>query len=619
MANHCRFCASVAARVIRMGMTRISTVLICGASLAMSSGTLAAAPVWQFRDDMLKAMVAQVPKILDSQDKATGRFGTGIWIVLDQNVMWPLAVAWATQHPANPYYHSPEVLDSIMAAGDALIAEQLPDGQWEFRKKDASTWGPFYMPWTYSCWVRAFALIQEAMPPDRRAKWETALSLGYGNIATKELETVHNIPVHHAMGLYCAGKSMDRPEWCTQAAAFMKKAVATQDPGGFWSENSGPVVGYNLVYMDAVGCYYAMSNDAAVLDALRRGAIFHANFTYPDGTDVETVDERQVYHGTPRMPNVGFTFTEEGRGYMRAQWPKIKIEENSAESAEVLASIVYYGEEGAWVPTPGAKPEHRFVLGDNAALVRREGPWFVAMSAYHTAVPERRWIQDRQNFVSVFHDSAGLIVGGGNTKLQPLWSNFCAGDTALLKHTPGNESPNFAPPPGITHVPDEAELDPEAMSQAMRYGPARCAVKVELANSTTARLIYTAECDAWTTPVVGHVTLLPREGKAWSTASGKSGVIQESAFSEKGTINAGVPPKAGGAFRFTAEAAGGAFEHAGWRVKLPPGSTIQWPAEGHNPYKKAGESSVDYARIVVVLPFSKDRQTIAVDLAPTGK
>ena len=55
-----------------------------------------------------------------------------------------------------------------MAGGDALIAEQMPDGQWIFRKKDGSEWGPIYQPWTYSRWIRAFFLIKDAMPPQRR-------------------------------------------------------------------------------------------------------------------------------------------------------------------------------------------------------------------------------------------------------------------------------------------------------------------------------------------------------------------------------------------------------------------------------------------------------------------
>src|SRR5687767_7239260 len=118
-------------------------------ALVMSSAHALAEAPWQFKKEFLPHLVKDVPEILKSQDKSTGRFGSGIWIVTDQNVLWPLAVAWATDDPANPYFHSDEVLEAIMSGGDALIADADEQGMWEFQKKDGSTWGPIYMPWTY--------------------------------------------------------------------------------------------------------------------------------------------------------------------------------------------------------------------------------------------------------------------------------------------------------------------------------------------------------------------------------------------------------------------------------------------------------------------------------------
>src|SRR5262249_6492601 len=153
------------------------------------------------KKECLEALVKQVPSILKELDPKTGRFGTGIWIVTDQNCMYPLAVAWATKIDGvdNPYYHSDELLTAIMSAGDALIADQHTDGQWLFRKKDGSTWGDIYMPWTYSRWIRSFALIKDAMPQDRRAKWEKGLTLGMQGIYEQQLtKPMQNIPAHNA-------------------------------------------------------------------------------------------------------------------------------------------------------------------------------------------------------------------------------------------------------------------------------------------------------------------------------------------------------------------------------------------------------------------------------------
>jgi hypothetical protein len=51
---------------------------------------------WNPRARFLKSLVAGVPAILKSQDSKTGRFGTQPWVCGDQNVIFPLAAAWAT-------------------------------------------------------------------------------------------------------------------------------------------------------------------------------------------------------------------------------------------------------------------------------------------------------------------------------------------------------------------------------------------------------------------------------------------------------------------------------------------------------------------------------------------
>ena len=112
-----------------------------------------------------------------------------------------------------------------------------------------------WMPWTYSRWIRTFALMRDEMPAEKREAWERAMQLGYSGIAGSNLARVHNIPSHHAMGLYIAGQMFQRPEWSRQAAEFLVKVADQQAEGGYWSEGVGPVVLYNFVYVDALGTY----------------------------------------------------------------------------------------------------------------------------------------------------------------------------------------------------------------------------------------------------------------------------------------------------------------------------------------------------------------------------
>ena len=139
--------------------TRTAVLLLACAVAGAAEHRPTAETEWNPRTRFLKSLAASVPAVLESQDLATGRFGTQPWVCGDQNVIYPLAAAWATEDAENPHYHNPKVLEAIMKGGDALIADQDRNGMWTFRKKDNSTWGQTLMPWTYSRWIRAFARI----------------------------------------------------------------------------------------------------------------------------------------------------------------------------------------------------------------------------------------------------------------------------------------------------------------------------------------------------------------------------------------------------------------------------------------------------------------------------
>jgi len=540
----------------------------------------------EYKDRLLGVLAENVPGILKSFDAETGTFGSGIWICRDQHPMYPLAVAYATQGEGNRYYQDPELLAVIVKSGDPLIEKMDASGRWIFEKKDGSTWGMIWMPWTYSRWIRTFGLIQDDMPPDARKRWADALTLGFTGISKRCLGHVHNIPTHHAMGLYCAGKVLDRPAWCEQAAAFLgKKVVAAQSEGGYWSEGGGPVVAYDFVYVDALGTYYAMSGDRRVLPALEKAAVFHRHFTYPDGSNVETVDQRNPYHRGVASGNVGFTFSEAGRAYLQNQWSQRGLENLDAD---LIASLVLYGEEGPIEPAPASGETRVFVLTegdvDRAATVRR-GPWFVCLSAYTTPIAGSRWIQDRQNFLSIFHDRVGLILGGGNTKLQPGWSSFTVGDTSLLAHTPGDEKPDFQPKGELYHVPSAAKLvvEPEP-GLDLTYGPETCRIRVHAKHERTLECTIeaTAESDL---PVAAHMTLIPHMGQPLETAAG-----------EKVTI--GSDP-----ISLSPEQLGGSLSYAGYRLHVPASASLHWPALPHNPYRKDGRAGASEGRIEIRMPF----------------
>lgn len=549
---------------------------------------------WPPHAYLLGSLLGEIPQLLDAYNSETGKFGDEPWICRDQNRIFPLAAAWALEDARNPYYQDPDLLAVIARGGEVLVDEMDAEGMWTFRKKDHSTWGQIHMPWTYSRWIRAYRLVRDALPETSRKRWEEGLLLGFSGIRKYMDGNVHNIPAHHAMALYIAGECFDNEDWRQAAAAFMGRVMAAQDPAGYWSEHYGPVVGYNMVYVDALGVYYHFSRNPAVLDALSRSARFHSAVLWPDGSSVSCVDERMIYSASVSVGSVGFTWVPEGRGYLLKQMALHSGEAGRAVSADLAASMLLYGGAGDSIAPAADRDEGSVSIGDDDAVVVRRKPWQWAMSGYACPPVTSRWIQDRQNLVDVYHDTLGLVAGGGNTKLQPYWSTFVVGDPELLKHTPCDENPEFTPDIALRWTPDAASLDREGPASTLRltYGDVACAVTVQPAEDGAIELRYSASAGAG---VQAHLPLL-RRASHLRTADGRSVPLGEEDWV------------------LTAEEVGGRVEFGGLAIALPPGTALRWPARQHNPYAKDGAAPLGNAKLVLSMPFV-DTDTFRVVLS----
>lgn len=584
-----------------------------------------------FRERFLPALVERIPPLLETYNAQTGRFGTEPWIVHDQHAMLPLAVVYTTEHPENPYYRDPEILAVVMAAGDALIEAADEDGKWVFRKKDGSTWGMIHMPWTYARWMQTYALVAEHMPEDRRERWAAALKLAYGNIQEESLSSVHNIPAYHAAALYLAGHQFGKPDWQEKARNFLHEVAAAQHEGGYWHEGGGCVVGYGRVYALALGLYYSYSQDEAVLPALKRAARFYYDWAYPGGEAIRVIDGRQIYRPHAALGNVAFTRTQTGRAYLARQYALREAEDSERLfGADYLAHIIAYGEEGP-APGPGSRRnpalldddgfmalrmgaegemdgnsephDGRVVLvedGKPIALRLEEGPWTAAISAIALPVAENRWWQDRQSLLSLYHRRVGLILGGGQTKLQPLWSTFTVGDTALLWHKPGDEEPDFAPPDGLIHVPESARLvlDEIAGVDAV-YGPVTCKLRVVPASPERIELKFSAEGKT-DLPIAAHLPLMPPL---------KPKAPHPFLVAGDGTRR----PLGGEAFTWNADTVRGQLTYGDVAFDLPKNATFTWPAEGFSAYRKDGAvTDNSYRRGTIAFPLTPGQEVRAV-------
>lgn len=576
----------------------------------------------ELRPFLLRALEARLGPILATA-RPDGRFGTDPWIVRDQDVMLTLTLLYRCKD--GPHHRDPKLLGHIAAAGRYLRARQDEKGMWPFDKKDGSNWGQVYMPWTYLRWIITYDLMQQELAPADRQIWAEGLQLGYAGIAETELTSrsniypgslpgrpplapgevrpwIHNIPAHHATGLFLAGRLFNRPVWQQQARDYMQLVIAEQSAHGWWTEHSGPVVMYNRVYLEALGIYYGLSGDEAVLPALERGNRYHLNYTYPNGAQIETVDERNPYpplkvvkagDGTvsyepPHVPiHPGLFFSDAGCALLRQQLAHLMQRDPAEiEGAELLYLFLPEADRS----TPGhTAPDRRYRMGADA-LIAREDPWLVSLSAYCCARTPNRFIQDRQNLISLYHRDAGLILGGGNTKLQPRWSTLAVGDVNLLNPIGAKRDTNLAPDVPLAYTPDAARI--------RETGDKRWTLEIDAAGASiawefavisgqtlrmTVRLLKPAPDGR---AVTSHLTFIPYLASPVTFADGSSCPLTAETWTKPG----------------------GTLSHHRWQLTTPATATVSWPVLPHNPYTDDGHAAHPEGRLVVALPLDSDNQ-----------
>ncbi len=534
----------------------------------------------KFKDRALTCMARGVAAARRRFDPATGRFleKDGGWAVTNQNVIYPLAVLCAADSAGKAGGAS--ALRMAARGGDALADWQNPDGSWEFIKVDGSRWGPFHMPWPLYYWLEAWALLGPKLGAARRRRWELTLRRGYAGVLAlyRKGFHVHNIPAWHAMGLVRAGQLFGVSKWVRAGTGFMRQVVREMHPDGYWPEGGGPTTLYNGLYVHALGLYHAFTGDRGVLPALARATAFHRLFTYPGGQPVETVDGRVQYHAHGALWGLpGFCLFPEGRGLAGMLLAGALGGGGQGRLDPLLASAWQFAPEGP----AGEPPQKRKAFVEvhpggsrgGRALVRRLGPWYVCLSGYLTPKKERagvafnRWIMDRQQHVSVWHDRLGLVVGGGNSRGQPERSTFAVWAGGACRHVAGAARVS----PGGGRSADAIELD---------YGKVRCRLAVRALDARRLELRFSAR-GARGAEVIAGLLLRPPAGTKLTT----SRVKKPEALDPRRELGRSWP----------ADGRGGWLKAGALAVRVPAGAILRWPQYPFNPYAIDGAAPKEQA------------------------
>ena len=320
-----------------------------------------------------------------------------------------------------------------------------------------------------------------------------------------------------------------------------------------------------------------------MLPALKRAIRFHLDFTYPDGTLVETVDGRQRYraHDVGHVTKgtgtgwPGLGLTPEGRGLVALSVERLRERWPDGGLSPAFASTWQHVGDGPCKAPPQAKRRHLSAYPPKhpRTIVRRSGPWFVCLSGYLTTPRDRekytlkRWIMDRAQHLSIWHEKVGLVVGGGNSKNDPARSTFIVWS--------GNR---------CTYVADSAELKPstkEGDTITLRYGRQRCTLSVKVLGPDRIEIVFSG----------------PKKGRCSAAASFIMPFRPgwKLIDSKESPVTRVDPLRTWGQTWGEQDKGPRWFQTNAYRVQAPTGSSVEWPVYPFNPYVMNGAAPPGHA------------------------
>jgi hypothetical protein len=585
--------------VQRVLMTVASVVVF---STSESSGAESIAlPGRYFR--LLEAGVAHARNQLAASPGATLKQlearGQG-WRLFPHTIL-AAAVLYAKKDPVNNSYHRSEMLTIAIQIGDLLARESERGTYEEMLNSDRNT----YM------WLEAYRLLESQLDQERRARWRKELGKNIAPLAADSDERInspgYNSPFNGtspnhlslwASTVYLAGRMFDNKEWVQIGEKVMHRfATEEQSSDGYWGEheNSLPTPGYDHTTYTGVALYYEHSHDPAALRALRRGLTFHKYFTYPDGTTIDVLDDRNRYTAIPGFNEPGFqTWSDnnpppggndesaskgqfgfshfpDGRRYAEFLTALFREGEVGYEDLGRLAQDALYYHPGPKAPIPQDLENYSRRLSVPAGI-RKTGPWVVCLSGLiSTQAVNNQYYLDRQGHLSVFHTKTGLIITGANSKHQPEIATFSERFSGQIFHMP---------------VAARLRMSPQEDRLSLAYNTFYTDLYVPPPSASKLSFRF----------VISGKGRPPDEARLTLQLCLKMGEMLETGAGRKVLLSSEQ-------IELSPEEIAGVIRHHGWTMKTDGAATLVWPVYPYHPYVNGPDKSKGHAVGALSVPL----------------
>jgi hypothetical protein len=451
--------------------------------------------------------------------------------------------------------------------------------------------------WDTYMWLEAYRLLENKLGEERRTRWKEVLFKEVGllepRLAKCQDYPMYNAPFittspnHYsiyASTLLVGGHVFNKPDWVKLSTKVLHRfCVKEQTVDGYWGEHSqaGPTTGYDYLTLTQIALYWEYSKDPEALKALRRSTDFHKFFTYPDGTPVETINDRNRHWGVSMWGQFGFSHFNDGRSYaafltgFSPYGGDTKSYGGDMQSLGRIAQNALYYHEGRMSPIPQDQVNYSHVMKVPGGI-RKTGTWVVSLSGIIAPpVTLNNFFLDRQGNFSVFNKKTGLIISGANSKRQPELATF----TEVI----GKDS---------IHMPVSSvlEMSGNPDSLALGYNTFFALLQVPKPSEKQLKFRFNTVYKWGDAVSAMNLQLMLKPGQTLETGSGKKVTLGE----EK--------------IEFDDNELGGLIRHNEWTLHLPKGMHFTWPVYPFNPYKDKPETELEQAIGTLSIPLKAEDQ-----------
>jgi len=258
------------------------------------------------RDLFAREALAQIPKILTLGDRnphspTYGCFDRNFWHykIIDfpsgmaQEFVLPLALAYETNLPDNPYYQQESIQEWVRAGILYAARSAHADGSCDD-----------YFPFERAGGAAAFSLLA-GLESYRRLKLEDDRMIRFFSQRANWLahhQESGQLTNHQALIVLCLeilSRLVNSSDWDRAKVQRLEKVLSWQNSEGWFQEYEGCDPGYHTLTISCLAWIYEFNPDPRIQEALTKAVNLAAEFIHPDGSFGGEYTSRNTYNYFP--------------------------------------------------------------------------------------------------------------------------------------------------------------------------------------------------------------------------------------------------------------------------------------------------------------------------------